>query len=56
MSAAVAPPGLSTDDYLNSLAVPAWLRPRLSKIIDTFLERGWFFHNVLDIYARKPTG
>ncbi|KQV74408.1 hypothetical protein ASC61_04990 [Aeromicrobium sp. Root344] len=46
---------LTTSDYLESLGVPAALRNRLSRMIDTFVERDWFFRNVLDVYARKPS-
>ena len=45
---------LTTADYLESLGVPARVRNRTARMLDTFVERDWFFRNVLDVYARKP--
>lgn len=45
---------LSTESYLGSLKVSPKVAARLARPIDGLLERGMFFRNVLDVYARKP--
>lgn len=46
---------LTTPKYLDSLGVPPKMRDRMSGIIDGFVDRDWFFRNILDVYARKPS-
>jgi 2-polyprenyl-3-methyl-5-hydroxy-6-metoxy-1,4-benzoquinol methylase len=45
---------LVTDKNLESLRVPARVRGGLARIIDGLIERGWFFRNIIDVYARRP--
>lgn len=45
---------LQSESYLGSLKASPRLAARLAKPIDRLLERGLFFRNVLDVYARRP--
>lgn len=44
---------LSTVTYLESLKVAAGLARRIGSVLDPAINRGWFFRNVLDVYARR---
>ncbi len=43
---------LRTANYLGSIGVPRKLTFPLARPLDLLVDRGWFFRNVLDVYAR----
>lgn len=45
---------LTTINYLASLKIPQAVASRVAPMLDMLIARGWFFRNVLDVYARKP--
>lgn len=48
--------GFTTAAYMESMRLPRPIALVAIKVVDALVERGWFFRNVLDVYARRPTG
>jgi 2-polyprenyl-3-methyl-5-hydroxy-6-metoxy-1,4-benzoquinol methylase len=46
--------GVETPEYLNRMGMSARMSAIAARPLDVAVERGLFFRNVLDLYARKP--
>ena len=46
--------GVETREYLNRMGMSARVSAIAARPVDVAVERGLFFRNVLDLYARKP--
>jgi 2-polyprenyl-3-methyl-5-hydroxy-6-metoxy-1,4-benzoquinol methylase len=45
---------LTTSSYLQSLGVSEKWAERATRPINALVDKGWFFRNILDVYARVP--
>jgi hypothetical protein len=48
--------GCTTAAYLEPIPLPRRVALVAARVMDRLVERGWFFRNVLDVYARRPAG